>query len=390
MPRTPRLSALLTPVLAGWTALQGLSAAAEPLPLPSVAAREVTPGLLAAMRAGQGLSEEPVLRRLAFEARAQALERALSAELGADYGGAWLNAEGTQLIVGVTTGAGEALVRRAGAEPQRVARSQAQLERVMEELNAHAREAPPSVHAWYVDLPTNSVVVQAAEVHLPRTQAFLARSHGAMDGTIRQVPSAEAPRPLYDVRGGDPCTVGTTRCSVGFSVQGGFVMAGHCGATGATVTGYNGVVMGTVQGSVFPGGDYAWVRTNASWTPQPWVRNASGGNLVVTGSQAAVVGASVCRSGATTGWQCGTIQARNVTVNYAEGAVHGLTRTNVCSEPGDSSGPWLSGSQAQGLTSGGSGNCTSGGTSFFQPVNAILSAYGLTLKTATSGVAPTP
>ena len=55
--------------------------------------------------------------------------------------------------------------------------------------------------------------------------------------------------------------------------------------------------------------------------------------------------------------------------------------TNVCAEPGDSGGSWLSGNQAQGVTSGGSGNCTSGGTTFFQPVNEILGRYGLTLVT---------
>ena len=37
--------------------------------------------------------------------------------------------------------------------------------------------------------------------------------------------------------------------------------------------------------------------------------------------------------------------------------------------------------QAQGVTSGGSGNCTVGGTTYFQPVNEILSAYGLSLVT---------
>ena len=32
---------------------------------------------------------------------------------------------------------------------------------------------------------------------------------------------------------------------------------------------------------------------------------------------------------------------------------------------------------ALGLTSGGSGNCTSGGTTFFQPVTEALSVYGM-------------
>ena len=67
--------------------------------------------------------------------------------------------------------------------------------------------------------------------------------------------------------------------------------------------------------------------------------------------------------------------------------VRGLTRTNVCAEPGDSGGSFVSnpGSgtrvTARGMTSGGSGNCRTGGTTFFQPVGEALSAYGLTLYT---------
>jgi streptogrisin B len=44
---------------------------------------------------------------------------------------------------------------------------------------------------------------------------------------------------------------------------------------------------------------------------------------------------------------------------------------------GDSGGPLYDGTAAVGLTSGGSGNCTSGGTTFFQPVTAALSACGV-------------
>ncbi|TGJ78386.1 hypothetical protein E0Z10_g10384, partial [Xylaria hypoxylon] len=102
-------------------------------------------------------------------------------------------------------------------------------------------------------------------------------------------------------------------------------------------------------------------------------------NLPVSGSTASGVGASICRSGSTTGIHCGTVGALGATVNYAEGSVTGLTRTSVCAEPGDSGGSFYSGAQAQGVTSGGSGNCASGGTTYFQPVNEILSTYGLTL-----------
>jgi hypothetical protein len=66
-------------------------------------------------------------------------------------------------------------------------------------------------------------------------------------------------------------------------------------------------------------------------------------------------------------------------VNYAEGTVTGLIRTNVCAEGGDSGGALFSGSVALGLTSGGSGNCSSGGTTYFQPVTEVLSRYGVSV-----------
>jgi streptogrisin C len=164
-------------------------------------------------------------------------------------------------------------------------------------------------------------------------------------------------------------------------VVGGFVTAGHCGTPGAATAGYNGAAQGTFQASSFPGDDMAWVATNASGTPQPWVNQYNGYAAVVGGSTAAPPGSAICRSGSTTGWHCGTVQATGSTVNYPQGTVFGLTMTNACAEPGDSGGSWLSGNQAQGVTSGGSGTCTSGGTTYFQPVNEILSAYGLTLVT---------
>ncbi|MEU3416413.1 S1 family peptidase [Streptomyces sp. NPDC006658] len=80
---------------------------------------------------------------------------------------------------------------------------------------------------------------------------------------------------------------------------------------------------------------------------------------------------------------CGTVLATNETVNYSQGAVYQLTKTSVCAEPGDSGGSFLTGDQAQGVTSGGWGNCSSGGETWFQPVNEILSRYGLTLHTYT-------
>ena len=49
----------------------------------------------------------------------------------------------------------------------------------------------------------------------------------------------------------------------------------------------------------------------------------------------------------------------------------------MCAQPGDSGGPLFAGTAALGLTSGGSGNCTVGGTTFYQPVTEALAVYGV-------------
>ena len=201
--------------------------------------------------------------------------------------------------------------------------------------------------------------------------------------------SADQPRALYDIRGGDAFYIdGTARCSVGFGVtkgtQQGFATAGHCGKAGAKTTGYNQVAQGTFQASVFPGRDMAWVGVNSDWTATPAVKGEGGQDVQTAGSVQALTGAAVCRSGSTTGWHCGTIEQHDTSVTYAEGTIDGVTRTTVCAEPGDSGGSYISGAQAQGVTSGGSGDCTSGGTTFYQPINPLLSTYGLTLRTSTS------
>jgi streptogrisin D len=73
------------------------------------------------------------------------------------------------------------------------------------------------------------------------------------------------------------------------------------------------------------------------------------------------------------------VNAVNATVTYPQGQVTGLIRTNVCAEPGDSGGSLFAGTTALGMTSGGSGDCTAGGTTFFQPVTEALAVFGVTI-----------
>jgi streptogrisin C len=230
------------------------------------------------------------------------------------------------------------------------------------------------VPGWYVDVEANQVVVQD-NGSPDAAEAFVAQADVPADAvTIAKSP--ENPQPLSVVGGNAYYINNSSRCSVGFAVNGGFISAGHCGTRGSSTTSPT----GTFAASSFPGNDFSYVRTND--TGYGVVNDYAGGTVAVRGSSAAPIGSSICRSGSTTGWQCGTILARNSTVNYSEGGVYGLIRTNACAEGGDSGGSALSGNQAQGVTSGGSGDCTYGGTTYFQPVNEILSAYGLSLKTS--------
>ncbi|MGP4103792.1 S1 family peptidase [Nonomuraea sp. KM90] len=280
-------------------------------------------------------------------------------------------------------------ITRAGARAAIVPRSFAQLSAVKEGLD---RTAPPgTVHSWAVSPRDNSIVVLTSDEQAARS--WVAAS-GMDAAAVKFEQSAERPRLFYDIRGGDAYyTSEGYRCSVGFAArrgtQLGFTTAGHCGSNGVTTTGFNRVAQGTFQISSFPGNDYAWVATNSNWTAPGVVNGYSAGILPVRGSAVTQPQGSICRSGSTTQWHCGTVTALNSTVNYPEGTVSGLTRTTVCAEGGDSGGSFISGDQAQGMTSGGSGNCSVGGTTYFQPIGEILSTGGLTLVTA-GGTDPPP
>jgi streptogrisin C len=353
----------------------------------------VSPQILAAMKRDLGLDGEQATARLNRAKWASGVSARLSAATGSDFGGAWLAADGTTLKIAVTDADAQAQVREAGAEPVLVKRSEQALVTAKEKLDDAKTEAQ-GVTGWYVDVANNRLTV-VAKPGAVTTAKRLARAAGVSSDAVRVVTSTATPKPLFDVRGADPYFIrvggGTARCSIGFSVEGGFVTAGHCGAVGATTTGFNQQAQGTVRASVFPGSaDMGFVEVNGDWDPRPVVNDFRGNELPVAGNAEAPVGAAVCRSGSTTGTFCGTILAKNQTVVYPEGAVTGLTRTDVCAEGGDSGGPWLSGDQAQGMTSGGSGDCTVGGETFFQPLNEILAAEDLTLVTNGGGAAPPP
>ncbi|WP_017594871.1 S1 family peptidase [Nocardiopsis potens] len=335
-----------------------------------------------ALASGLDMSASQAADLLDAEAEARGTEAEAREAAGGSFAGAVFDAESQVLTVSVTDAAAAEAVEATGAETRVVEASEDELDSAVSDLNAEESSlgsAIEGVTGWYVDPAANEVVVTVLDGETAAAETLL--DEAGVDGVpVRIDEGAEQPETFGDIVGGNAYYPGGSRCSIGFSVQGGFATAGHCGSQGTRVTGGAGE-SGTVAGSIFPGRDMGWVRVNSGWNPSPYVNNYSGGRVLVTGSQEASVGASICRSGSTTGWHCGTIQAKNQTVRYPQGTVNGLTRTNVCAEPGDSGGSWISGSQAQGVTSGGSGNCSTGGTTFYQPINPILSQWGLTLTT---------
>lgn len=178
--------------------------------------------------------------------------------------------------------------------------------------------------------------------------------------------------------GGDPVTGGSYRCTAGANLTAGgvyyFATAGHCGTAATTWYTLAGTPIGPTVATRFPGDDFAVVRYTGGVAHEGTV-----GAQDITSAGNAHVGEHVCMRGGTSGVHCGTVLALNATINYAQGTVTGLIRTNICSEAGDSGSPLYDGGILLGLLSGGSGNCTSGGVTFFQPITEILSAYGLSV-----------
>ncbi|MFJ8078715.1 S1 family peptidase [Streptomyces sp. NPDC096176] len=234
--------------------------------------------------------------------------------------------------------------------------------------------------AWHVDKATGTLVVTADRTVSKAEIAKIKREAGTNAGALRIERTPGTFSKL--ISGGDAIYASSWRCSLGFNVRSGstyyLLTAGHCtdGAGTWYTNSSRSTTIGPTAGSSFPGNDYGLVRYSNTSLSHP---GAVGGQDITSAANA-TVGMSVTRRGSTTGTHSGSVTGLNATVNYGGGdVVYGMIRTNVCAEPGDSGGPLYSGSRAIGLTSGGSGNCSSGGTTFFQPVTEALSAYGVSV-----------
>ncbi|WP_327031048.1 S1 family peptidase [Micromonospora sp. NBC_01740] len=235
--------------------------------------------------------------------------------------------------------------------------------------------------AWGLDPATGRMTLTVDDTVSAQDVAALRATAARAGAVLRHEPGE-----LRVLIAGGQAIYSGGRCSLGANVRSGtayyFVTAGHCTSVGATwyANSAQTTVLGSRAGSSFPGNDYGLVRYT-SLVAHPSAVYTYPGLLTINGAGNAYIGQAVCRSGSTTGVRCGTVTGLNATVNYAEGSVSGLIRTNICAEPGDSGGPLYAAGTGTvlGILSGGSGNCTSGGTTYYQPIMEILAAYGVTV-----------
>jgi streptogrisin D len=394
--------------------------------------------------ANAGQQEQPGPRTMSAKAAA-AMGTKLADENGSSTAGWFIDSKAKRLVMNVLDQETAQRVEQSGATARMVQNSKADLKKVSDTL-AGGASVPGS--AWSVDPRTNKVSVLADStvdsdewaslnktagsmsgmMSVKRTAGKFQRLHGnggagAMDngngngnGAMDEGGSgnvagngagqgdegagadAGSQAAAAGVQGGDAIFAGQVRCSLGFNVQvdgaPGFLTAGHCGNEAKQWTsdqaGAN--ALGTIKDSKFPETDFAIATLDDAQAEAPSSVNldplgqGQGGTQEITGAAEAAVGMKVQRSGSTSGVTDGEVTGLDATVDYGGGdVVNGMIQTNVCAEPGDSGGAMFAEDKAVGLTSGGSGDCTQGGETFFQPVTDALKATGAEIGAGAAG-----
>ncbi|MEV0034722.1 S1 family peptidase [Streptomyces sp. NPDC050804] len=304
------------------------------------------------------------------------LASALGEDLGGAAAGSYYDARSGALVMNVVDERAAETVRQAGGRARLVQNSLAELKSARQTLVDRA--AVPGT-SWAVDPVTNKVVVTADRTVTGEAWDKLSGVVEGLGGTAELRKTAGEFKPF--VAGGDAITGGGGRCSLGFNVvkDGApyFLTAGHCTEAIQTWSDAQGTVIGTNEGSSFPDNDYGLVRYTADVAHPSEVNLYDGSSQSISQAGDATVGQQVTRSGSTTQVHEGQVTGLDATVNYGGGdIVNGLIQTSVCAEPGDSGGSLFAGGTALGLTSGGSGDCSSGGVTFFQPVTEALAVFG--------------
>ncbi|WP_328661061.1 S1 family peptidase [Streptomyces sp. NBC_00334] len=358
------------------------------------------PEMVRALAASLGVTEDAAEQRLDQQDAQQARLAGL-AKSGIPADGAFFDAAG-KLTVNTDSAAAAEKVERAGLTARVPSRGQAELGRIKAKLDTlAAKRVPTGVASWGVDLASDTVTVEVNSDRGPAAKAFLAEA-GKYGSAVKVVRGRQELVPQAVIYPGSRMTFNGYICSVGYGAHDRngkeyLVTAGHC-VEDLPVLSYDNVRFARATHTRFALGSRSVDMGVAAIDAGNSVATSVGtwGNsspVAVSGSRRAASGAALCKSGQTTGWTCGTVGSYNVSVTYTDQhggpdtVVTGLASSTVCTEGGDSGGAYISGNQAQGMTSGGptgqqcTGGVNSRGSSYFQPLDDALSYYGLTLNT---------
>ncbi|MFE1027109.1 S1 family peptidase [Streptomyces sp. NPDC058818] len=358
------------------------------------------PEMVRALATSLGVSEKAAVERLDQQAAQQARLAGL-AKSGISADGAFFDAAG-KLTVNADDAAEAKKVEEAGLAARVPARGETELDRIKAKLDTLAVErVPAGVASWRVDLVSDTVTIEVNSDRGTAAKAFLAEAE-KYGSAVRIVRGQEELVPQAVIYPGSRMTFNGFICSVGYGAHDRngkqyLVTAGHC-VQDLPVLSYDNARFAKATDTRFALGSRSVDMGVAAIDAGNSIATSVGtwGNsspVAVRGSQRAASGAALCKSGQTTGWTCGKVDSYNVSVTYTDEnggpdtVVTGLGSSTVCTEGGDSGGAYISGNQAQGLTSGGptgqqcTGGVNSRGSSYFQPLDDALSYYGLTLNT---------
>lgn len=361
---------------------------------------------------------DKVIDRLVAESEASRLAGIARDFLGDSYAGSWFDVDHMQLVVGTTSSTHNEFLHTLGVRSLMMERSLSVLRQIRDELANDLELA----HLWgevvtslYIDYPTNQVVLSVEASHKAVVESFVnAQSNPEV---LRTEPSLGRSVPVsWSIRGADEYTNDTFdpqvtydfKCSIGFSVVGGYLTAGHCGDAGNQVSGFNGEIQGVFSHSTVQNDrDRARVSTDSNWIPTPWINGYSDGLMSVPARWGAMkeyaLNSTVCRYGqASNSSNCGVITEVGVKeslthpITEQDYTVSDLKRTSACVLGGDSGGPFISPSdiQAQGVTiSAIKEPCSTNSALFsgatFDPIAGPLSQFGSVMLTEHGANPPT-
>ena len=351
------------------TTLAAVPAAAEPQTASPTAAVDrpgrlkPPPGMLEALQRDLGLTKAQAQARLLNEARLTPIVAQLrrgSVTVSAAPGSRGTIAQ--NLVVATTSAADIPQILAAGARAEIVTRSLADLAAIKKKLDQALPAQPMVGERALRRVRTNKVVVLPGRTRGDRGPH---RERRGGQAAVVVLPSTERPRPLYDLVGGDRPTTSATPAAAR-SVS-------PCSKAPRTVSSPPATAArrarpppastGSPRASSRPRPSRPTTTPGSPSTPTgrpPAVDNGERRHRArrrCQGGRRGRLGLPV-RSPPPTG-TAALIQQRDASVTYPQGNVFGLTRTNVCAEPGDSGGSFIAVDQAQGIASGGSGDCAS-------------------------------